>query len=549
MIKKISLRAFNIFLFSIVLVIVGNLLFFQYKNAKNIIIDYFSKKEVSKTLNLQKILKTLFTDKIVILLNKQKANFYTYKIKNFNFNPISNKYDRLYIDYMKDKIKSVNHYSSPILIDPLNLRFVRFYFNKKENNLSIKVYFVNLKKDLEKILELSHIYIKNIKLFCYNKNLLLELTPKKTLNIDSLKKLKVFSIQNKNFLEKIFNKKLHKFKTVETSFKWNDNYLAVLSIDTINPDYKVLLYTGYSLNGLHSSVKQTFNAFILEIFILIIGFLIVYFLLIKRLSELFIKLAKRMKEGKLCTKCKSYIKELDDLQISYNKLYKTLKEEAKKNKALLELNKRFVVDTIHQIRTPIGVIVLNLDLLKMMLEDKEVNDIIEEIDAAVTMLSNSYEDLAYVSSNDTLDYKPTKINISNLTKERVEFFNIIAKVNDKKLIANIEEGLEYFINKIEFERITDNNISNAIKYSTGEDIFINLFKRDENIYFEVASYGAPIKNRKEIFEINYREQPHKRGLGIGLNIVKTICEKYGIKYRTYYRNRQNIFEYIFPIRK
>jgi signal transduction histidine kinase len=165
------------------------------------------------------------------------------------------------------------------------------------------------------------------------------------------------------------------------------------------------------------------------------------------------------------------------------------------------------------------------------------------------MLSNSYEDLAYISSNDTLDYKPALINISDLTKERIEFFNTIAKVNGKKLIANIEEDLEYFINKIEFERIIDNNISNAIKYSTGEDIFINLFKRDGNIYLEVVSYGAPIKNKKEIFEINYREQLHKRGLGIGLNIVKTICEKYGIKYRTYYRNRQNVFEYIFPIRK
>ena len=49
-----------------------------------------------------------------------------------------------------------------------------------------------------------------------------------------------------------------------------------------------------------------------------------------------------------------------------------------------------------------------------------------------------------------------------------------------------------------------------------------------------------------IFEKNYREEESKRGLGLGLNIVKNICDKYNILYVASYQNGQNIFTYTFP---
>ena len=99
MTKKISLRVFNLLLFSVALIVMGLLLFFQYKSARDIIVDCFSEKKVSRTLHLQKALKTIFIDKAIILLDEQRANVYTYQIKNFNLNSITNQYDRLYINY------------------------------------------------------------------------------------------------------------------------------------------------------------------------------------------------------------------------------------------------------------------------------------------------------------------------------------------------------------------------------------------------------------------------------------------------------------------
>jgi signal transduction histidine kinase len=254
-----------------------------------------------------------------------------------------------------------------------------------------------------------------------------------------------------------------------------------------------------------------------------------------------------MKKNKPCEDCGSFIKELNELKESYNVLHTKLNMQIEKNKNLLKLNKRFIVDTIHQIRTPLNVIILNTDLLKMEIKNESVKEIIEEIDAAVAMLNNSYEDLAYLSSNRAITYKPNHINISNVLKERVSFFYTIAKVNDKQLISDIEENIQCFINRIEFERIVDNNISNAIKYSANKKIYITLKKEKEKIILKFASYGKKIKEPQKIFEISYREQSHKRGLGLGLNIVKNICEKYSIKYTVYYENGMNIFEYIFKV--
>ena len=64
---------------------------------------------------------------------------------------------------------------------------------------------------------------------------------------------------------------------------------------------------------------------------------------------------------------------------------------------------------------------------------------------------------------------------------------------------------------------------------------------------EFKTYGAPIKNKEMVFEKNYRENEAKRGLGLGLNMVKGICEKYNISYSVSYEEGQNIFLYTLKI--
>ena len=230
---------------------------------------------------------------------------------------------------------------------------------------------------------------------------------------------------------------------------------------------------------------------------------------------------------------------------TYNSYRDRLNEEIEKNKNLLLNNKRFIVDTVHQLKTPLSIITLNSDYLKMQIKDKSVEDTLDEIEAAIAMLTNSYEDLSYLAAEDTVEYKPVKLNMSDIVKKRVNFFMPLAKAREKVLIADIDEDIYFDINKVEIERLIDNNISNAIDYSKGKEIRVVLKKIKNGFVLKVESFGEKILNPDKIFEKNYREYTHKRGLGIGLNIVKKICEKYNIEYRVISKEGKNIFEYIF----
>ncbi len=66
------------------------------------------------------------------------------------------------------------------------------------------------------------------------------------------------------------------------------------------------------------------------------------------------------------------------------------------NKDLLADNRQFIADMVHQIRTPLTVIMANTSLIEMK-SDAKVQNNIKQINASIFMLNNAYEDLSYLS--------------------------------------------------------------------------------------------------------------------------------------------------------
>ena len=241
---------------------------------------------------------------------------------------------------------------------------------------------------------------------------------------------------------------------------------------------------------------------------------------------------------------KNRLKSFNNIKNINQQLEKSLNE----NRTLLLENKRFIADSIHQIRTPLTNIMMNSEMIARTKNNNKSLCFIEQINASINMLTNSYEDLSYIISYDTINYNVTNVSISNLLIKRIGFFQTISKVNFKKIIYNITPNLNILINEVELERLIDNNISNAIKYATiNKNINISLVIKEKTIYLKFKTYGEPINNPYQIFEINYRENQSKRGFGLGLNMVKNICDKYNIVYKTYYKNEQNIFLYTIKV--
>ena len=459
---------------------------------------------------------------------------------------------------------------SGIYVDIASMNLKRYYLIRSPDKkyLLQLAYVVDIYDDLKKIYDFVRPSVKDLQLYFVNEFLIYKIDMNKRYqkkmpvneiyrhSLEILKKImkcdnqKNVKIKNDNDI--LFKKVVSLFKANNNMIKKLDLKKSELTIYTLinsifnQENNRLIIKTVYDVRDLKADLQKLLYNLLLTLVLLVVIFIMLYFLIIYGVSKTIIKIVNLMKKNKPCKDCDSFIKEIGELKTSYNDLHYKLNQEINKNKQLLELNRRFILDMIHQIRTPLTVIMLNIDILKMQFDNEVVRQITEEIDAAVSMLNNSYEDLAYLTAKDAaITYKPENINVSDILKQRVNFFNIIAKVNSKKLITDIDDGVEYYINRIEFERIVDNNIANAIKYSDDEEIYITFKKFEDKIVLMFKSYGMPIKNPDKVFEKNYREHSHKRGLGLGLNIVKNICDKYGIKYRVYYEDEMNVFEYVF----
>lgn len=228
---------------------------------------------------------------------------------------------------------------------------------------------------------------------------------------------------------------------------------------------------------------------------------------------------------------------------SYHNLEKTLKKAVLKNLELVKYNKNFIANMVHQIRTPLSVIMSNLSLIEYFSKDN--NKYSHQINASITTLSNSYENLSYINSYDSLLYKSKKINLSDFLKLRVAYFDNAASANQMNLITNINDNIFFTINDIELERIFDNTITNAIKYSSfKEDIYITLKKNPTSTVIIFKSRGPVMENEKLIFQKKRRKKNQKH-LYLGLYVVNLIAKKYDIKVGYKRDGDFNIFEYHF----
>lgn len=233
-------------------------------------------------------------------------------------------------------------------------------------------------------------------------------------------------------------------------------------------------------------------------------------------------------------------KELESLHLK-------LQDQIEHNQLLLDENKMFIADMVHQIRTPLSVIMTNSSLIEMK-TDNGVSSYITQINSAINMLSNSYEDLSYIISNDTIEYKPVEIDLSDFLNERIDFFEVIAQANGKVISTNVDNGLKISMNDTELERLIDNNISNAIKHSNDQSEIEIVLERKSNpgVILQFISKGNDIHNVTKLFDKNYTESHGaKRSLGLGLNMVKMICEKNNIDYSAHSKEHTNTFTYIF----
>lgn len=185
----------------------------------------------------------------------------------------------------------------------------------------------------------------------------------------------------------------------------------------------------------------------------------------------------------------------------------------------------FFTDVMHELKTPLGIMQLNIEGLVKKYKDKRLSRTL----AALSTLSTLYDDLEYLIKNKTITYSTEILNFSLFLEDRIAYFEALSSSKEITILSTIEPEHFVRINRIELQRIIDNNITNAIKYSPPQTIIeVSLHTKDNGLCFRVKDHGIGIKEINKIFERHYRGDIYKGGFGIGLSIVKSICDKYNI---------------------
>jgi len=179
----------------------------------------------------------------------------------------------------------------------------------------------------------------------------------------------------------------------------------------------------------------------------------------------------------------------------------------------LSLSDEFIKDILHDFNTPLSSLRLNSSLLKKELpENTKVGRIEQAVETILNLQGNlrSYIDDSPLQ-NETIDMK-------ELLLKRSAFF---AANHPKISFKHHLDPLKVYANADALIRILDNLLSNAAKYNKkGGSVEITLSSADKLLI--VKDTGRGIKHPHKIFQRFYKE--HDRGLGIGLHIVKKLCD-------------------------
>ena len=225
---------------------------------------------------------------------------------------------------------------------------------------------------------------------------------------------------------------------------------------------------------------------------------------------------------------------------------KNLEQEKIFSQDLLKEQKEFLRYTVHETNTPLSVILTSIELYTMKHpKDRQLS----KIEAAVKNIFSIYDDLSYLVKKDQVEYPKIVISIKDYLCSRIDFFTEVAELSRIKFnYKPPAEDMHIYFNKTKFQRIIDNTLTNAIKYTIpNEEVHVNLSRVGTNIELSIGSKSKIIKNTDKVFDAFYREEENSSGFGLGLRLVRTICDEEGVEVDVSSNDALTTFRYKFKM--
>ena len=190
---------------------------------------------------------------------------------------------------------------------------------------------------------------------------------------------------------------------------------------------------------------------------------------------------------------------------------------------LLHLTK----EILHELNIPLSTIKANSALLKRTLKDNEKSLIrLNRIDDSSKRLERLYAELIYSIKKEIHTIEKETFDLKELVNERVTVLKLLER-NPFELSL---ESMIILVDKIGFEKMLDNVLTNAMKYSDKKEAVLVTLK-ENSLIIKDRGIGMDEIELVKIYDRYYQSDNHAYGEGIGLSLVKACCDDEKIKIR------------------
>ncbi len=217
------------------------------------------------------------------------------------------------------------------------------------------------------------------------------------------------------------------------------------------------------------------------------------------------------------------IKELNQLGISYNKMLERLSEA-------FEIQRQFTANAAHELRTPLALMQVQLDLYNSASHPGNDADTLQTIKMVTEQndkLNRMVKTLLDMSELQTVG-RDDKIVLDAIVEEVLADLEPLAQEKNIKLIGKCEDAT-MIGSDILIYRLVYNLVENAIKYNhpLGQ-VTVTAYQRKKHVYLSVEDTGSgiPKELRDRVFEPFFRVDKSRSrelgGVGLGLALVREI---------------------------
>ena len=181
-------------------------------------------------------------------------------------------------------------------------------------------------------------------------------------------------------------------------------------------------------------------------------------------------------------------------------------------------------EILHELNIPLATIKANLSMLKKGLGEEERSlKRLERIEASSERLERLYEELVYSINKEIHPIEKEEVDLPRLVQERIETFESFGR---NRFYLDAGE-MTILVDRIGFEKMIDNLLMNAMKYSDKTSP-VSVLLKDNVLTISDEGVGMDEAELLKVYERYYQSDRKKEGKGIGLALVKAFCDAEGI---------------------